>query len=141
MSKTRFAPPVSIRLDPGVDRPVRELARRTRQPLGRVINNLLEIALRLQRFPGITFIDGPAGRRAHVVGTGLDVWEIVALLRDYGSPEAVIAAFPRLTRSSVEIAQAYASAYPEEIKEYLDWLERSPEQIISEFPHITRARL
>jgi uncharacterized protein (DUF433 family) len=101
----------------------------------------LEISLRLQRFPGITFIEGPTGRRAHVVGTGLDVWEIVALLRDYGFADAVIAAFPRLTKSSVDIAQAYASAYPEEIKEYLEWLERSPEQIVSEFPHVTRAKV
>jgi uncharacterized protein (DUF433 family) len=69
----------------------------------------------------------------------LDVWEIVALLRDYRTPDALIAAFPRLTKRSVDIAQAYASAYPEEINEALEWMDRSPEEIMSEFPHVTRA--
>ncbi|HXM71287.1 MAG TPA: hypothetical protein VN970_09135, partial [Thermoanaerobaculia bacterium] len=39
---------------------------------------LLEEALRMRRVPGVVFVDGPAGRRAAVAGTGLDIWEIVA---------------------------------------------------------------
>ena len=35
----------------------------------------------MRRAPGIVFADGPAGRRAAVGGTGLDVWEIVATWR------------------------------------------------------------
>jgi hypothetical protein len=30
----------------------------------------------------IRFADGPAGRRARLVGTGKDVWEIIAAVRD-----------------------------------------------------------
>src|SRR6476660_8597580 len=39
---------------------------------------LLEEALRMRHAPGIVFVEGPAGRRAALAGTGLDVWEIIA---------------------------------------------------------------
>lgn len=132
--------PVSIRLTPEVDRPVRELARRTRRPLGRVINSLLETALRLEQFPGITFVPGPSGRRAHIPGTGLDVWEIVALVRGYGDPEAVVSAYPNLARPAIDLALAYAKAYPEDVEEFLAWQERSPDEILRAFPHVSVVR-
>jgi hypothetical protein len=34
---------------------------------------LLEEALRMRRASGVVFVDGPAGRRAALAGTGLDV--------------------------------------------------------------------
>ncbi|HEX8832363.1 MAG TPA: DUF433 domain-containing protein, partial [Longimicrobium sp.] len=34
--------------------------------------------------PGIVFTDGPAGRRATLAGTGLDVWEVIAAWRSVG---------------------------------------------------------
>lgn len=137
---TKIVPPVSIRLDPEVDRPVRELAKRSRRPLGRVINSLLETALRLERFPGVTFVPGPAGSRAHIPGTGLDIWEIVSLVKEYGDPDALVAAYPNLPRSAVDLALTYAEAYPEEIDEFLTWRERAPEEILRAFPHVSIIR-
>jgi len=32
--------------------------------------------------PLIRFVDGPTGRRASLVGAGLDVWEVIATIRD-----------------------------------------------------------
>lgn len=137
---TEVVLPVSIRLDPEVDRPVRELAKRMRRPLGRVINNLLETALRLEKFPGITFVPGPAGSRAHIPGTGLDVWEIVSLIKEYGDPETLASAYPNLPRAAIDLALAYAKAYPEEIEEFLVWQERTPEDILRAFPHVSIVR-
>ena len=37
----------------------------------------LEEGLCMDEHPGIGFVDGPAGRRAVLVGTGLDVWEVL----------------------------------------------------------------
>jgi hypothetical protein len=37
---------------------------------------------RMDEHPLIRFADGPAGRRARLVGTGKDVWEIIAVVRD-----------------------------------------------------------
>jgi len=90
-------------------------ARRTRRPLGRVINELIDHALRMRRFPGIVLVEGPVGPVAHVAGTGLDVWEIVALVRAYGSVDRVLEAFPHLPAPAVHTALAYAEEYREEI--------------------------
>lgn len=132
----RSRQPVSIRLRASVQEAVGSLARRTRRPAAQVINDLLEEALRSRRFPGVIFVEGPAGRRAHLAGTGLDVWEVVDLVEEYESAEAVLRSFPRLTGSAIRAARAYAEAYPDEIRYFLDLNARSPEVLRSEFPHL-----
>lgn len=82
--------------------------------------------MRSRRFPGVVFVEGPAGRRAHLAGTGLDVWEVVELVREYRSPEATMRAFPRLPRTAILTATAYADEYPEEINTFLELNARSP---------------
>ena len=46
-------------------------------------------AIRTRRYPGIAFCGDDYRRRAWVAGTGLDVWELIALLRDQGSERAL----------------------------------------------------
>ncbi|MGH2355174.1 MAG: DUF433 domain-containing protein [Chloroflexota bacterium] len=132
------ARPISVRLQPEVDAPVRNLARRTRRPLGRVINELLDHALRMQRFPGIVFANGPAGPRARLVGTGLDVWELVSLVRAYDSTDALLKAFPALAQSHIDTALAYTAAYPEEIEGAIAENERPMEEVMRESPLIKK---
>ena len=72
----------------------------------------------MEQYPGIVFVDGPAGRRAHLAGTGLDVWEVIELLQELGSVSALCRQFLRLSPTSVRIAQAYAEAYPDEINAF-----------------------
>jgi len=92
------------------------------------------MALRVQRFPGITFVQGPAGRRAHLAGTGLDVWEVIELLREYGSEKALRKHFPRLSSLMIRLARAYADAYPEEIGELIALNARAPGQVKQQMP-------
>lgn len=64
----------------------------------------------------ITFRDGPTGRRAAVIG-GPDVWEIVMWLDDLGPDGDAVAGLISdrpLTRTQVDAALAYRTAYPEE---------------------------
>lgn len=136
MSKLRSGQPISLRLRQSVEEAVRRLSRQGRRPAAQVINDLLDEALRSRRFPGVVFVDGPAGRRAHLAGTGLDVWEIVELVREYGSPEAVMRGFPRLTRAVIRTAAAYAEEYPEEIEVFLELNARSPDALRRDFPHV-----
>jgi uncharacterized protein (DUF433 family) len=121
--------PVSIRVDESALEAVRAQAQRTGRPVSRVIRDLLEMALRMQRFPGIIFIEGPAGRRAHLAGTGLDVWEVIQLLREYGSDSTLREHFPRLSPIAIQIAEAYAKAYPDEIGAFLAVNTRTAEEL------------
>lgn len=131
---------MSVRIEGPLREAIRIQARRAGKPISRVIRELLDMAVRMQRFPGIVFVDGPAGRRAHLAGTGLDVWEVIDLLREYGLVSALCQQFPRLSPMAVQIAQAYAEAYPEEISAFLVSNARTPEQLRSQLPWLQTAR-
>jgi uncharacterized protein (DUF433 family) len=53
-----------------------------------------------------------------VIGTGLDVWELIQLLQDHdGSMERLLEDHENVSRRAVELAQAYHASYREEIDE------------------------
>lgn len=97
---------------------------------------LLEEAVRMRRVPGISFVDGPAGRRAVVGGTGLDVWEVIAAWRSGGSSyEDLRRNYSWLTDAQLRAALAYYEVYPSEIDARLEreaqW---TPERVRQELP-------
>ena len=57
-------------------------AKRAQLPPRTLAQRYVEEGLRMDEHPLIRFSDGPAGRRARLVGTGKDVWEIIAVVRD-----------------------------------------------------------
>lgn len=73
-------------------------------------------AQQARRVAGIIFIDGAAGRRARIAGTGVDVFEVI---RDYLDTDKDLAAvhsiYDGLTLAQLDAALAYYAAYPEEI--------------------------
>ena len=56
--------------------------------------------LRREEHPAVHFVDGPAGRRAALVGTGLDVWEVIAVVRDNDGDGAESAAYLEVRSTS-----------------------------------------
>jgi uncharacterized protein (DUF433 family) len=102
---------------------------------------LLEEGLRMRRAPGITFVDGPAGRRAVVAGTGLDVWEVIATWREGGGDYDLLRQnYPWLTEVQLRAALAYYELYPTEIDARLEAETRwTPEKVWTELP-FTRPR-
>lgn len=75
----------------------------------------------MDEHPGIGFADGPAGRRAVVMGTGLDVWEIIATVKQSQRGSAKAAArYLDLPESRVRAAVRYYTAFPQEIDELLE---------------------
>ena len=132
--------PVSVRLEKPLLEAIRTQARRTARPVSRVIKEMLEMMLRIQRFPGIVFVEGPAGRRAHLTGTGLDVWEVMGLLREYKSVTKLREHFPRLSPMAIQVAQAYAEAYPQEINAFLASNDQTPEQLKRKLPWVDEVR-
>lgn len=80
----------------------------------------VEEGLRMDEHPGIGFADGPAGRRAVVIGTGLDVWEVVATARQPGGSVEVAARYLELPVSAVRAAVRYYAAFTAEIDALLE---------------------
>src|SRR5829696_6052365 len=90
-----------------------------------VASSLLREAVRMRRVPGVVFMDGPAGRRASIAGTGLDVWEIIATFKSVGADRQLTAAL------------AYYDLYPQEIDERIEEDEHwTPERLYGEFPYL-----
>jgi hypothetical protein len=96
--------------------------------LSSATSRLVDEALRAREHPLITFRDGPAGRRARVVG-GPDVWEIIGAVRSVRTAEpelagdealAVVAETSGVPTPFLRAGLAYWGDYPEEVDAFLD---------------------
>jgi uncharacterized protein (DUF433 family) len=99
--------------------------------------SLLREAIRMRRVPGIHFVEGVAGsRRAAVVGTGLEVWEIVRTYKEVGEDYSELRnSYPWLSEPQLRAALSYYELYLDEIEARLE-LEESwtPERVRREMP-------
>lgn len=132
---SRKSEPFSMRLSQTMDSLVSDEARRTRRSKGAVVEALAEEALRCRRFPGIAFRGADWNRRPWLIGTSLDVWEIVAAHRDFGSVERMVSETD-LEERQIRLALAYQEQFPAEIDEAIAESRRPAEQLRREFPTI-----
>ncbi len=63
----------------------------------------------------IEFLEGPNGRRASLVARGLDVWEVIATVRDNDGSLTAAAEYLQVPTGLIEAAAAYYGEYREEI--------------------------
>ncbi len=127
--------PFSIRLSTLTDELITREARRTRRSKGAVVEMLAEEALRTWRFPGIAFRGADWNRRPWVIGTALDVWEIVAASRRFDSPKAM-AASTDLDEGQIRLALAYYEEFPDEIDAAIRESEAPLSRLQREYPTI-----
>lgn len=127
--------PFSVRLDEQTERLVEVEARRTSRSKSAVVAALTEEAARTRRFPGLAFRGDDARRRAWVIGSGLDVWEICHMADDFGSSEAMVAA-TQVTASQARLADAYRGAYGEEIDRLIEDNNRSIDELTALYPFV-----
>jgi uncharacterized protein (DUF433 family) len=102
---------------------------------GAVAETYTAEAIRMRRFPGIAFRGDDYRRRAWVIGTGLDVWELVALLRDFGSEQELAGEY-ELTPGQIRVALAYYQEFREEIEDELERGRRSQAELAGRYPLI-----
>jgi hypothetical protein len=74
--------PLSVRLNDATIARLDKHAKRLRLPPRTLAQRYVEEGLRMDEHPLIRFAEGPAGRRARLVGTGKDVWEVIGTVRD-----------------------------------------------------------
>lgn len=108
---------VSVRLDEGLAERLRLRARAAGESLSDRLRRYAEEGARREEHPLVTFRDGPAGRRAGLLG-GPDVWEVAMWLDDLEAdpnPLAALIEDSALTRPQIDAALRYRAAYPNEI--------------------------
>jgi uncharacterized protein (DUF433 family) len=132
--------PFSMRLSKRMETLVDREARRTGRSRGAIVEALAEEALRTRLFPGIAFKGADWERRAWVMGTALDVWQIVDAYRDIGSVERM-AEDGSASERQIRLALDYYEMFPEEIDEAIADNRRPLEQLEEEFPFIAVSRV
>jgi uncharacterized protein (DUF433 family) len=110
----------TLRLPPGTRARLTQHARRTGLPERALAQRYLEEGLRHDAHPLIQFLDGPSGRRASTVGSGLDVWEVIATVRDNDGSAEEAAAYLEIPLGLVQAAVAYYGEYRDEIDQEIE---------------------
>ncbi|HEX9892235.1 MAG TPA: ribbon-helix-helix protein, CopG family [Actinomycetota bacterium] len=134
---SKKAAPFSIRLSQATDKLVTAEARRTKRSRSAIVEAFTEETARARRFPGIAFRGDDASRRAWVVGSGLDVWEIIHMLEDFGTVERLVRD-THLNEPQVGLAQVYRDEHPREIAEAIKENRRPISELRELYPFIAR---
>lgn len=125
--------PSSIRFEPGVnDRLSDYVTRRPGWTRSSAAARLVDEGLRMDEHPGVLFRDGPAGRRACLIG-GPDVWEVIRSVMSSRAAEPTMARseLVQLVEDNtgvpgrqISVALSYWAAYPQEIEALIAHAER-----------------
>jgi hypothetical protein len=123
-----MATPRSVRFDPDVlERLNAYVKAHPGLSASTLTNRFVDEALRMEAHPGIFFREGPAGRRAVLVG-GPDVWEVIRAVKSVRANEPglsadevvdLVAQDSGVPARLLRVAIDYWAAYPDEIDEWI----------------------
>jgi uncharacterized protein (DUF433 family) len=114
---------LTLRIDAGALARLGRASRENGESRSEFARALIEEGLRMSEHPGIVFRPGPAGRRP-AVADGIDVWEIVRVLRELAPKEgetalAHTAELTGMTPAQVRVAARYYADYQDEIDQWI----------------------
>jgi uncharacterized protein (DUF433 family) len=112
--------PLSVRLTDATISRLGARARRVHLPPRTLAQRYVEEGLRMDEHPLVRFADGPAGRRARLLGTGKDVWEVIGVVRDNAGDAAEAARYLEIPLGLVQAAIAYYGTYTGEIDQEIE---------------------
>jgi uncharacterized protein (DUF433 family) len=132
---SRKSAPFSMRLSEHTDRLVTAEAKRTKRSKGSVVEGLAEEALKARLVPGIAFRGDDYNRRAWLIGTSLDVWQVVEAYKDFDEDLERTVAQTDLTARELRAAISYYERFPQEIDDFIALDRRSLVELRVEYPH------
>lgn len=118
----------TLRLAEGTRARLAERARRSHLAERTLAQRYVEEGLRHDLHPLVHFLDGPSGRRASLVGRGLDVWEVVATVKDNAGSIPLAAEYLGIPTGLVAAAVAYYGEYRDEVDSEIEDNERAYER-------------
>lgn len=85
-----------------------------------LVERYVEEGLRTDAHPLIAFREAAAGRRPCIVGTRLDVWQVIETIRQNGNSIAEAAAYLERPVELIEAAARYYADFTEEIDRWTE---------------------
>jgi uncharacterized protein (DUF433 family) len=130
----------SIRLPEEAVKEIEALASGTGQDFSGIARDLLVEAIKMRRCPGVTFADGPTGRRARIAGTGIDIWEFIATFKALDENyDKLKKTYHWLSDQQLRSAFSYYALYPNEIDEKITRNQDiTQERVIKRFPFLAK---
>ncbi|MGH3005456.1 MAG: DUF433 domain-containing protein [Gaiellaceae bacterium] len=113
---------VSFRFDPRTLERLKQRSRDAGAAQAALVERYIEEGMRTDEHPGIYFREGGSGRRPAVLGTRLDVAQIVETLRQNENSIEETAEYLDIPAAQVETAVRYYADYKDEID---GWIEES----------------
>ncbi len=105
----------TLRLPEGTRERLATRAQRAHVAERTLAQRYVEEGLRHDAHPLVHFLEGPSGRRASLVGRGLDVWEVIATVKDNAGSIPSAAQYLCIPVGLVEAAASYYGEYRDEI--------------------------
>lgn len=112
--------PLSVRLNDATIARLGRHAQRVHLAPRTLAQRYVEEGLRMDEHPLVRFAEGPACLRARLMGTGKDVWEVIATVRDNGGDIAEAARYLEIPLGLVQAAVTYYGAYTDEIDQWIE---------------------
>ncbi len=129
------SPPFSMRLSKETDRLITAEAKRTKRSKGSVVESLAEEALKARFIPGVAFRGDDYNRRAWLIGTSLDVWQVIEAYQDFETSFERMLAETDVTERELRTAVTYYERFPEEIDAFIALNRRPLADLRAEHPH------
>ncbi len=126
--------PFSLRLSEDTDRLVTAEANRTKRSKGSVVETLAEEALKARLIPGIAFRGDDYDRRAWLIGTSFDVWQIIDAYKDFDEDRRRVVAETDLNERELRTALLYYERFPEDVEHFIALNRRSLAELRAELP-------
>ena len=122
----------AIRIESETLRALRTRSAQSGEPLVRLAQRYIDEGRRLDRHPGVVFRDGPAGRRAVVVG-GPDVWEVIVAARSAAERGErlidVLAERIGVGPAKIRTAIRYYAEYPDDVDSFIALVEDEADRL------------
>jgi uncharacterized protein (DUF433 family) len=110
---------VSFRFATGTVERLKERSTEVGSGQGALAERYIEEGLRMDGHPGISFRDGGSGRRPALIGTRLDVADVIETLRQNSSSVDQTADYLDLSPAQVETAVRYYAEYQGEVDAWI----------------------
>lgn len=114
--------PLAFRVRPETAERLQQHAHEVGETQTALVERYVEEGLRRDQHPLVYFREGAVGRRPALVGTRLDVWQVVETIRQNGNSIEAAAAYLGLAPEKVEACFRYYADYQQEID---DWAARA----------------
>lgn len=107
---------------------------RTGIPKSRLVEILADEGERSRRYPGLAFRGPDSRRRAWIMGSPFDVWEVVQAWRDLDHSEQAVQDQLAISDRQLRLALAYYREFENEIESALALAGRSLTELESAYP-------